>query len=216
MIKAMIFDLDGTIGNTLPLCIKAFRQAIETFMKGHISDEEIIATFGPSEEGTIHSLIPNQYEEGLEKYLHYYKLFHNECPKAFDGIVEIIKYLKQKGIRIAMVTGKGKKSTDITLEQYEIGDLFEQVETGSITGSVKLAGISSVLQYFEIKQEEAYYVGDAPTDITAARQAGVRMISAAWAETAEIEKLKNLKPDYIFSTIPEFAEFCKTIPRISE
>jgi len=216
MIKAMIFDLDGTIGNTLPLCIKAFRQTIEMFMKRSISDEEIIATFGPSEEGTIYSLIPQQYDEGLEKYLHYYKLFHNECPKAFEGIVEIIQDLKQKGIRIAMVTGKGKKSTDITLEQYEIGDLFEQVETGSITGSVKLAGMSAVLKNFEIKPEEAYYVGDAPTDITAARQAGVRMISAAWAQTAEIEKLKNLKPDYIFSTIPEFGEFCKTIPRISE
>jgi len=57
MIKAMIFDLDGTIGNTLPLCIKAFRETIETFMKRKISDEEIIATFGPSEEGTIYSLI---------------------------------------------------------------------------------------------------------------------------------------------------------------
>jgi len=115
-----------------------------------------------------------------------------------------------------MVTGKGKKSTDITLEQYEIGDLFEKVETGSITGSVKLAGISAVLKYFEIKPEEAYYVGDAPTDITAARQAGVRMISAAWAETAEIEKLKKLNPDYIFATIREFAKFCNTVPAISE
>ena len=214
MIKAMIFDLDGTIGDTLPLCIKAFRQAIKIFIKRDITDEEIIATFGPSEEGTIYSLIPQQYDEGLEKYLHYYKLFHNECPKAFDGIVEIIRDLKQNGIRIAMVTGKGKKSTDITLEQYEIRDLFEQVETGSITGSVKLAGIAAVLKNFEIKPEAAYYVGDAPTDITAARQAGVRMISAAWAKTAEIEKLKNLKPDYIFSTIHEFAEFCKSVRHI--
>lgn len=115
MIKAMIFDLDGTIGDTLPLCIKAFRQAIKIFIKRDITDEEIIATFGPSEEGTIYSLVPQQYDEGLEKYLHYYKLFHNECPKAFDGIVEIIRELKQNGIRIAMVTGKGKKSTDITL-----------------------------------------------------------------------------------------------------
>lgn len=77
-----------------------------------------------------------------------------------------------------------------------------------------MAGIAAVLKNFEIKPEEAYYVGDAPTDITAARQAGVSMISAAWAKTAEIEKLKNLKPDYIFSTIHEFAEFCKSVRHI--
>lgn len=50
MIKAMIFDLNGTIGNTLPLCIKAFRKSIEALMKRKITDAEIVATFGPSEE----------------------------------------------------------------------------------------------------------------------------------------------------------------------
>jgi beta-phosphoglucomutase-like phosphatase (HAD superfamily) len=57
-IEAVIFDLDGTIANTLPLCIAAFRKSIEPLLQASISDEEIIATFGPSEEGTIRKLIP--------------------------------------------------------------------------------------------------------------------------------------------------------------
>ena len=55
-IKALIFDLDGTIGDTLPLCIKAFRRSIEPLIGRSVSDAEIIATFGPSEEGTIMAL----------------------------------------------------------------------------------------------------------------------------------------------------------------
>jgi len=108
-IKAMIFDLDGTIGDTVPLCIDAFRKSINPFMKRGISDEEIIATFGPSEEGTIKALIPEHYEEGIEQYLYYYKKLHKKCPKPFDGIVEVISDLKKKGILVSMVTGKGSK-----------------------------------------------------------------------------------------------------------
>ena len=52
-IKCVIFDLDGTVGDTVPLCIKAFKKSIEPLINKNVSDEEIIATFGPSEEGTI-------------------------------------------------------------------------------------------------------------------------------------------------------------------
>jgi phosphoglycolate phosphatase/pyrophosphatase PpaX len=211
MIKAMIFDLDGTIGNTISLCIKAFRKSIEPFIGRSVSDKEITATFGPSEEGTIMALIPEHYEEGVKRYLYHYKVLHNECPKPFEGISEIIRDLKKKGIRIAMVTGKGRKSTDITLEQFEIAGLFEWVETGSIKGGRKAEGITYVIEHFNIKPEEAYYIGDAPSDIMAARQAGVGMISAAWSDMVEVDELEKLKPDKLFRTIEEFKVFCKLI-----
>ena len=207
MIKAMIFDLDGTIGNTVPLCIKAFRKSIESFMTRNITDEEIVATFGPSEEGTIKVLIPEHYEEGVKQYLHYYKEFHKECPKPFDGIVEVIRELKKKGILVAMVTGKGRKSVDITLEQFGMVGLFECIEAGSVSGSRKCEGITCVIEHFNINPEEAYYIGDAPNDIIAARYAGVEIISAAWADMVCVEELKRLNPYKLFRTIKEFEEF---------
>jgi phosphoglycolate phosphatase/pyrophosphatase PpaX len=205
----MNFDLDGTIGNSLPFCIDAFRRAIDPFMNRSFCDKEIVSTFGPSEEGTIKALIPEHYDEGVEQYLYHYKALHKCCPKPFEGMEDIMRELKKKGIRIAMVTGKGKKSTDITLEYFEITDLFECIETGSINGSRKSEGISCVLNYFKIKPEEAYYIGDAPSDIVASQQVGVRIISAAWADGVDLEELKRLKPDKLMFTIKEFAEFCK-------
>ncbi|MGQ1947507.1 HAD family hydrolase [Geofilum sp. OHC36d9] len=56
-IKAVIFDLDGTLGNTIPLCIEAFRKSIEPLIGKKLSDQEITSTFGPSEEGTIKVLV---------------------------------------------------------------------------------------------------------------------------------------------------------------
>ena len=114
-IKAIIFDLDGTLANTLPLCIQAFRQSVEPLINKPVTDEEIIATFGPSEEGTIMALAPDYYDQGVADYLHHYRSLHYLCPVPFEGIKELLIMLQNKGVRLAMVTGKGKLSTAISL-----------------------------------------------------------------------------------------------------
>src|SRR4051794_19077537 len=119
-IKGVIFDLDGTLANTLPLCIQAFRQSVEPLINKPVTDEEIIATFGPSEEGTIMALAPDYYDQGVADYLHYYKNLHNLCPVPFENIKDLLIVLKHKGVRIAMVTGKGKQSTAISLQHFEL------------------------------------------------------------------------------------------------
>lgn len=207
-ISAVIFDLDGTIADTLPLCTEAFRQSIEPLINRSVSNEEIIATFGPSEEGTIMLLAPGHYEKGIAGYLSFYKSLHTICPLPFKGISALLDMLREKGIRIAMVTGKGIHSTAISLKQFGIGDYFEQVETGWMHGPRKPEGIESVLNCFAgIPKDEVIYVGDSPGDITASRKAGVAVIAAAWAETAEPEKLASLNPDELFYSVDEFSDW---------
>jgi HAD superfamily hydrolase (TIGR01549 family) len=207
-IKAVIFDLDGTLGNTLPLCISAFRKSIEPLINQTLSDEEIIATFGPSEEGTIMALAPEHYEEGIARYLKFYKQLHTMCPAPFDGIKDLLIALKNKSVRIAMVTGKGKHSTEISLEQFSIAQYFEAIETGIASGPRKAEGIQNILDLFkDISKNEVIYVGDAPSDITASRKVGVPVVAAAWAETAEPENLKKLHPDMLFDNIKDFSNW---------
>jgi phosphoglycolate phosphatase-like HAD superfamily hydrolase len=205
-IKAVIFDLDGTLANTLPLCISAFRQSIEPLINRSVSDGEIVATFGPSEEGTILALAPDFYDQGVADYLRIYEKDHNMCPAVFDGMKEILDTLVEKQVRIAMVTGKGKYSTDISLGKFGIAHYFERIETGRPAGPRKPEGIQAILEAFGAPaKDEVIYVGDAPSDITACRQVGIPIIAAAWAETAEPEKLIPLQPDELFYTVPDFA-----------
>lgn len=210
-IKAVIFDLDGTIGDTLPLCIKAFRQSIEPLIGRNVSDAEIIATFGPSEEGTIMALAPNHYDRGVADYLQHYETFHAMCPAPFEGIEDLLCMLKEKGVRIAMVTGKGKHSTAISLKQFGLESYFTIIETGMPGGPRKPEGIRQVLtQFSDLSNEEMIYVGDAPSDITASRNVGIPVVAAAWAETAEPESLRALQPDQIFYTIADFTAWLNT------
>jgi len=205
MIKAVIFDLDGTLANTLPLCIAAFRAAIEPLADRKVSDEEIIATFGPSEEGTIMALAPRHFDKGVTDYLQFYEQLHTICPEPFDGMKELLTELKQHAIHIAMVTGKGKLSADLSLQKFGLSHFFEQVETGIKDGPTKPEGIKRILDtYIDIKPEEVIYVGDAPSDVDACRKVGIPIVAAAWAETAEPEKLIPLKPDYLFYTVHDF------------
>lgn len=209
-IKAVIFDLDGTLANTLPFCIHAFRQSIEPLINRSVSDEEIIATFGPSEEGTIKALAPDYYDKGVANYLHQYELSHHMCPSTFAGIPELISFLKKQGVHISLVTGKGRYSTEISLKHFELEDAFEFVETGSALGPRKPECIAKILAKLgNISKEEVIYVGDAPSDILASREAGVSAIAAAWAETAEPEKLLELKPDELFYSFENFSIWLK-------
>lgn len=209
-VRGVIFDLDGTVGDTLPLCIRAFKNALEPLINRSLSEEEIVATFGPSEEGTIMALAPDHYQRGLKDYLYHYKALHQMCSTPFAGIIELLKDLKENNVRTAMVTGKGNLSTEISLKQFKIKHYFKPIETGSPYGPRKPDGINAVINSFsDIAKEEMVYVGDHPTDIIASREVGIPAIAAAWAATAEPHILLPLQPDAIFYTLPEFTGWLK-------
>lgn len=205
VIKGVIFDLDGTITHTLPLCIRAFREAIGPLSGRTLSDEEIVATFGPSEEGTIRALAPERYEEGIAAYLEAYDRLVDPKYGPFPGITEWLQSLVQSGLPIALVTGKGPGSTAITLAKFDLERFFEHVATGSPDGPVKPSRIREVIEHWSLPPDEVLYVGDAPSDITAAHEVGVRVMSVLWSPESEVgaDELRALRPDVLVETIAD-------------
>ncbi len=201
MLKIVIFDLDGTIGDTLPLCVTAFKKAIEPLGGVTLTPREIISHFGPSEEGVIRELFPDRYEEALELFINSYRELHDMAPRPFDGITDLLAFLKSKGIKNTIVTGKGMRTLQITLEKYGIASYFDILEAGSPEGPCKAAKIRKILDELGITAQEALYVGDAPTDITESREVGVEVASAAWASTAEPELLEQMNPGHVFDSV---------------
>ncbi len=204
-LRGVIFDLDGTLADTLPFGITAFRRAIEPLAGRTLTDAEIVATFGPSEEGTIRALAPEHYERGLADYLRHYEALHDACPDVFPDIRDLLTDLKARGVRLGMVTGKGPKSAWISLKRFGMETVFDPVETGDPTGPRKADGIRRILAQWDIEPCAAVYVGDSPSDVTAARKAGIAVIGAAWAETADHALLAAEKPDALLATVAELA-----------
>ncbi|MGL6313036.1 HAD family hydrolase [Vibrio sp. WXL103] len=203
----IIFDLDGTLGDTLPLCISAFKEAIQPYSDKILTDQDIINTFGPSEEGTVLALAPSHYDVAIEKYLSLYEANHHRCPSPFPGIRSLLDTLKREKIYTAMVTGKGEKSTKITLDVFGLNEYFSIVKTGSIEGPVKPQRIEEVILESGIDRANTYYVGDTASDVIAARQCGLKTISVAWDSSADYQALESVKPDYLFNSVSDLQGF---------
>lgn len=210
MIKLVAFDLDGTIGDTIPMCIKTFKMAVEPYTKHKLSDEEIIQTFGLNEEGMIKQVIDseNDFEIALNDFYKIYKKMHTLCPIPFDGIRELVTDLKNNSIIVTLITGKGTKSCEITLQQFGMKQSFDRIETGSPEKNRKSEAIKNILDNYHLHPNEMVYIGDAVSDITECNKAGVRCLSAAWgASPATVHQLEEYNRDNIFYSIESLRHF---------
>jgi phosphoglycolate phosphatase/pyrophosphatase PpaX len=144
----------------------------------------------------------------LALYLkHYTELHDSMCPRPFDGVRELVAEIKRRGAVCALVTGKARGSLDISLEKFGMTDAFDAIETGIAERPTKTEGIRRVLEKFGVAPEETLYVGDAPSDISSARELSCHVASAAWASTAERGALEKMNPGMVFYNVKTLAEY---------
>ncbi|MES2621001.1 MAG: HAD hydrolase-like protein [Bacteroidota bacterium] len=206
-IKGVIFDIDGTLADSVPLVVTSFQRALGPYLKQPVSDQQIMDTFGPTEEATIRTFAPAYVEESLRKFhTHYRKLHPSMCPKTFRGIIPLLHQLQSRKIKLAIVTGKGLKSALITLAQLRIDKYFDYVETGSPAEPIKEISLATVLKKWKgIKKKEVLYVGDAPGDVKASLLMGVVAVLAKWAPEYQPPKPLRHQPDYTFTSVKDFS-----------
>lgn len=210
MLKAVIFDMDGTICDSFPLMIRALREAVEPIVGHPVSDEDFMEALGPNERGIITNMLGNRYEAAARRYDMLYEGYLPQmCGKPFDGIHEIFRYLKEKGVKTALVTGKNKTSCDMTLRQFGMEAAFDAVEYGSPVGSRKKEAIGIVLEKFGIRPEEAIYLGDAPSDITYSHELGLSAAAALWAPSTDKAETMAAGPDVACGEPADFLKFLK-------
>lgn len=205
--KGLIFDLDGTLADTLPLCMISFREAIKNVTGNMPSEEQVAKYWGYSEIGIVKNLYPEKWEICFEEFLKIYKKNHSMCCELFDGMSDTLELLQKHSIKLALVTGKGKDSCRITMEELKIQHYFEHIETGSEKGSIKPECIEKVLKSWDFSPNQVYYIGDSINDVKDSRKVGVKPVAAAWAKTADIKLLQEEKPDFMFYKTTDFYDW---------
>lgn len=209
-LDGMIFDLDGTLTDTFRVCFAAFREALRPITGRTHTDEEIMARFGPSEEGMLQRWVPDRWEECLRLYLSAYEREHRRIARTFPGVETALGRLKARGIRLAVVTGRGPHSTAISLRQFGLAPYFDRVEIGSPDGAIKPRCIRRVVAGWGVPAGRVAYLGDVPSDVEASRVVGVRPLVAAWDERSDADALRALNPLAVFETVPQFIEWIET------
>lgn len=214
-IHGAIFDLDGTLGDTLPVCYQAFRHVFREFEGVTYSNEEIARMFGPSEKGIFQKRLPDKWESAWRAYLDRYAQFHPQYAKRFPGIEQALGLFNENSIPLGIVTGKGMESAEISLNELGLAPYFEVIEAGDDERGVKPQAIKRILRIWDLPGEKVIYVGDVPYDIRSAREAGAIPIAANWSNTRSREELQSEGPAAIFTTISEFINWLISACRLS-
>lgn len=209
MYKAALFDLDGTLTDSLNLSAQAFIHTFRKHLQREYTPEDIFAMFGPCEEGIFRQADASQAQAMLETFLEFYRRCHNQYASVYPGVIPALEILKQH-MPLAIITGKGKEPAEITLAETGLAPYFDLVVSGSCVERHKPdpQGIKMVLHAFGICPQQAFYLGDSPGDIQAARQAGVTALAALW-DARDAESLLQLEPDAAFASPEDFSAWVR-------
>lgn len=207
--QALLFDLDGTLVDSVKLIYEAFNHVAEKYLGRRYLPEEIVRFFGPSEEATWRSLLPQErLEEGLKEYYGYYLDHHDEVI-LYAGIGELLQHLKVRKTPLAIVTGRGKRTTEMTLDALSLKSFFPCVITSDEVQLPKPhpQGVLLACESLGVSPEKVLMIGDSPIDIEAGRQAGTQTAGVFWGTFGLGGSLEDSHPDYAFQTPAELAAF---------
>lgn len=207
--RGIIFDMDGTLTRTNQLIFDTFNHVTEKYLHYRLTPSEITAMFGPPEDIAIKKLLgESRFEQAMEDFYNYYRAHHNEKAGMYDGISEILQSLHSTGIPLALFTGKGRPSTDITLEEFGLNNFFTVVITGHDVTRHKPSGegIQKALRHMEIGPEDGLMIGDSAADVKASREAGVDVATVLW-DSYGYDKVIDMDTTYQFFSIHELRQW---------
>lgn len=204
----IIFDIDGTLADTHELIFDTFNHVIGKYLNKRMSNDEIVALFGPTEDVILKEYMAERYGEARKDYYDYYRKNHKEKAPAYPGIEDILVFLKNRSIPIGIFTGKGRESSEITLKELGLIDYFDLIITGDDVEKHKPdpEGIRLFISKFGLKGERVLMVGDVANDVKAAHDAGVKCALVLWDRFSR-EKFSEVEADYKFFSVDEFKKF---------
>ncbi len=202
--NGFIFDIDGTLTSTNRLIFDTFNFVAGKYLDRKYTDEEIIQFFGPTEDVILKELMKENYKAARKDYYDFYKKNHKRLADIYPGIKEILIQIKNAGKPLGIFTGKGRESSVISLKEIGVYDLFDLIVTGDDVKNHKPSpeGIFKFLNKYGLKPGEVLLIGDAPSDIKSAKEAGVKVASALWDSYAR-EKVLKMESDFRLYSVRE-------------
>lgn len=200
MKKAVIFDLDGTLTNTLKSLWKSTNMALATAgLPPHEIDSYKYFAGNGAKELIRKSLIADgdtelvHFDSVMEAYN---RIFEEYCMyevKPYDGIRELLKALKEKGLHLAVNSNKPQPRTVDVVEEIFGKDTFDLLVGQCEERRRKPApdGVNYILEQLDLDKADVLYIGDTCTDMQTGKSAGVFTVGALWGFRDRQELVEN-------------------------
>ena len=195
--QTAVFDLDGTLLDTLEDLYLATNMALERHSLPPRTRDEVRMFVGNGVEMLILRAVPDDTDEDtvlwvLADFKRIYSSICEDHTKPYDGILDMLTALRERGVRIAVVSNKFDAATKKLCAKY-FGELVE-VAIGERAGVRKKPAPDTVLEALRelgVTADHAVYIGDSDVDIRTAENCGMPCISVTWGLRDEDFLIEN-------------------------
>lgn len=214
--KACIFDLDGTLTNTLESMTYSVNLTLEEMGLSKITKDQCRLFVGNGARVLMEKSLKaagdtdaSRIEEGMEIYG---RIFDRNCTyhvTPYEGIPEMLKVLKDKGIHLAVLSNKPDRQTVKVVKAIFGEELFDyaQGQKEGIRRKPEPDGVWYLMEQMHVSKEECLYIGDSEVDAATGRNAGLKTIGVLWGfrdrktlETAGADDLID-RPDELLQFV---------------
>lgn len=206
MIKAVIFDLDGTLSYTLDSISYSGNLALEELGFTALPKDDYKYFCGDGSDELVRRILKasgdtdcTRYEELRKAYGKFFRQYADYNVRPYDGMPEALADLKSKGLKLAVLSNKPHPQT-IEVVNKLYGDIFDYIQgnTPEINRKPSPDGAFIIAKALAIDTSEILYVGDTATDMQTGNAAGMKTVGVLWGYRT-LEELTENKADIIIS-----------------
>lgn len=196
MYKTYIFDLDGTLLDTLQDLADSVNYALKEHGMPTHSKDAIRGFVGNGVRLLMERAVPNgaensMFETVFDSFRQYYMQHSLDTTRPYDGIPELIRELKDRGCQLAVVSNKMMAATqeliahffpeiDVAIGEHEAAGIRKKPAPDTVFEALRQLGVSGKTADNITACQEAVYVGDSDVDLATARNSGLPCISVLW------------------------------------
>ena len=214
--KACIFDLDGTLTNTLESMTYSVNLTLKEMGLSQITKDQCRMFVGNGARVLIEESLKvsgdpkaSRIEEGMKIYG---RIFDQNCTyhvTPYEGIPEMLKALKDRGIHLAVLSNKPDRQTVKVVKEIFGDNIFDyaQGQKDGIRRKPAPDGVWYLMEQMQVSKEECLYIGDSEVDAATGRNAGLKTIGVLWGfrdrktlETAGADDLID-RPDELLQFV---------------
>ena len=191
--KAVLFDMDGTVLDTLTDLAEAVNACFRHFGVPEVPYSLVRAKLGNGAVYLIHACVPaGMEEERIRELIAWYKPYYDaHCrieTRPYPGIPELMAELKAKGVKQAIISNKPDPAVQELAEEFFPGLLETAVgESERVRRKPDPDAVLAAVERMGLKKEDCVYIGDTEVDLATARNAGMDVITVSWGFRSEEE-----------------------------
>lgn len=213
--KGVLFDLDGTLADTVELILMSYRHTMRTHLGETPPDARWLATLGRPLRDQLLDFARDRDEAQamLSTYTEFQRRIHDDMVTPFPGAVEVLERLRARGSLVAVVTSKRGEVARRTMDVCGLSTGVDLVVSADDVrnGKPHPEGVLLALNLLGLRERpgEVLFVGDSPFDLRAGRAAGTRTAAAPWG-AFDRGDLEAEEPDYFLDRLLDVLALAST------